>query len=53
MIRDNNKPTATFSPASSVQTVFIDSDDFDDLNDFDDDFDDDDSFLVDSSAFLG
>ena len=50
MIRDNNKPTATFSPASSVQTVFIDSDDFDDLNDFDDD---DDSFLVDSSAFLG
>lgn len=42
MIRDNNKPTATFSPASSVQTVFIDSDDFDDLNEFDDDFDDDD-----------
>lgn len=54
MIRDNNKLTSTSSFApSSVQTVFIDSDDFDDLNDFDDDFDDDDSFIVGSSAFLG
>ncbi len=54
VIRDNNKLTTSFAP-SSVQTVFIDSDDFDDLNDFDDDFDDDDdSFLVGSSAaFLG